>query len=234
MEVHIREQRGQTGALRHPVFGIDRVTINQHTALQEPHDQIKHPGITDAFSQQLNQVRVRHVIKEAFDVGVTDPVHFLPSDELTESGECLVAGSARPKAIGSVMEISFVDWLQDHRNSTLDNIVFHGRDAERTRFAIPFRDVTTQTRLGVVSATMQSRGEFLQILLKMLFVLFHAHVIDPARFTSFESAERVPEQLRSEQRVEVVENLLWRGFRAFGDAIQTIHNRRSATGCRWL
>ncbi len=105
-------------------------------------------------------------------------------------------------------------------------------DAQRTRLSIPFGNFFPQTGLGSVSSTVQSSFEIEQIFLQLLLILLNRHVIDPGRFPSFQSAKGIPQQLNGEQREDVVKRLPGMRFRASGDAIQAIHNRVSAAGCR--
>ena len=101
--------------------------------------------VGNPLTQQLKQPLVTDVIEKSAYVRVTDPVHFLRADDLTEHLECVVAGMTWAEAERNIAEVRFVDSLQDHHDRSLNDLVFHGSNPQRTRLAIPFRNVATQT-----------------------------------------------------------------------------------------
>ena len=115
------------------------------------------------FLQQLFQSLVTHVIKEAFDVRVADPVHFPRSDDPAQSRQRLVTRFPRAITVRGVVKVDFVDWLQDHHDRTLDQFVLHASDAQRSRFPIPFGDVLPQTWLGAIAAAVKAIEQVMQV-----------------------------------------------------------------------
>ena len=85
-----------------------------------------------------------HVVKEAFDIGVADPVRFTRRDDTSQSGQGIVTGLLGAITVRGVVKVHFVDPFQDHHNRALDKLVFHARDTKGTRFPIPLGDVLTQ------------------------------------------------------------------------------------------
>jgi hypothetical protein len=67
---------------------------------------------------------------------------------------------------------------------------------------------------------MKTLEKILQVGLQVLFVVFERDVINPRRLASFESAERMPQQLVVEEREEVIENRFRLRFRSLVDVIQ--------------
>jgi hypothetical protein len=118
------------------------------------------------------------------------------------------------------MEIGFINWLQDHHDRSLNNLVFHASDTQRSRLSIPFGNLFSQAGLGSVGTTVQSSFEIEQVRLQLLLVLLDRNVIDPGRFPSFQSAKGIPQQLNGEQREDVVKRFAGMRFRSRGDAIQ--------------
>ena len=78
----------------------------------------------------------------------------------------------------SVIEIDFVDLLQDHDDCSLNELVFHAGDPKRSRLSIPFRDVLTQAGLRSITAAMKTLKKIPQVVSQMCFVVFDRDVVD--------------------------------------------------------
>ena len=91
---------------------------------------------------------------------------------------------------------------------------------QRSRLAIPLGNVTAQTGVGPISATLQTPSQVAKVRHQIGFVVFHRHAVDTRRFVTFELAKGVPQQLDVEQVVEVVEHLVGLLASSLGDVVQ--------------
>ena len=131
------------------------------------------------------------------------------------------------------MEIDFVDLLQNHDDGSLDELIFHTRDAQWPRLPIAFRNVLTQAGLRSITAAMKTLKKILQVVPQVRFVVFKRDAINPRCLASLQSAECIPQQLFVEQREQVIENRVRLRFRSLVDVIQppasalknTVHRR---------
>ena len=68
--------RGETGSLRNSFLGGLTSALDHHARFKKSSNQCEQFWIADAYPQQFFQTLLTHIIKEAFDVRVTDPIHF--------------------------------------------------------------------------------------------------------------------------------------------------------------
>jgi hypothetical protein len=62
-------------------------------------NQAKYPSVGDAVLDELNQPFVRQMIEEATNVGIENPVHFLPHDPHPQRVQRLMLASPGPETI---------------------------------------------------------------------------------------------------------------------------------------
>jgi len=96
-----------------------------------------------------------------------------------------------------------------------------GCSGRATHRALPsLFDAILANRLRPIVAAVKSLKQVLQVSSQILLVVFKRDVIDSRCLASFQSAERMPDQLIVDQREEVVENRFWLRFRSLVDVIQ--------------
>jgi hypothetical protein len=65
-------------------------------------------------------VRVREMVKEAFNVGFHDPLRPIIGNDLSHSPPCIVRAAPRAKALRAVAKLRFPDCLQNATEAILD------------------------------------------------------------------------------------------------------------------
>ena len=76
---------------------------------------------------------------------------------------------------------------------------------------------------------MKSLKKILQIVPQARFIVFKRDTINSRCLASFQSAERMPQQLFVEQREQVIENRVRLRYRSLVDVIQPSYYRRSVS-----
>ena len=109
MQVDVRQQWRQNGALRCALFGRTDQPIFQDATLQHPDDQPNHAFVPNSVPQKLDHPFVVDRIKERFDVGlyhVGDPCLL---EGLTERIYTHVLAAPRSVSKAAVFEYGLVD-----------------------------------------------------------------------------------------------------------------------------
>lgn len=110
-------------------------------------------SVSNALGNTIENEVVRDVIEASLDVGVNDP--FEPVGmSLTESLNRLVRIAARTEAKRELREVRLEDGFKDGANHFLSDPVSDGGNAQRTKFAVPFRDEDPAQGRGVVAASV--------------------------------------------------------------------------------
>ena len=77
----------------------------------------------------------------------------------------------------------------------MHQLVFQAGDTKRSCLAVTLRNQLTQTRLGVIAASMETLKQILQILPQLFAVALQSDTVDSWCFSSFESEPGLPQQL---------------------------------------
>src|SRR6267142_4994416 len=84
MEVNIRKQRRCHRALRSSPLRFRPLPFFRYSSPQPLSDETKYPSIGDAMLDELQEPIVSNFIEKAPNVGVKNPIHFLPHDSHPE------------------------------------------------------------------------------------------------------------------------------------------------------
>jgi hypothetical protein len=91
-------------------------------------DEAKYPSISDAMLDELQEPIVSNFIEKAPNVGVKNPIHFLPHDSNPERIQRIMLASPGSEAIREPQKVLFVNLIQDCHHCVLDNLVLQRSD----------------------------------------------------------------------------------------------------------
>src|ERR1039458_700053 len=143
---------------------------------------------------KLNQPFVRQIIEKATNVGIENPVHFLPHGPHPERVQSVMLAAPGPEPIGEPQKILFVNLVEDRHYGLLDDLILQGCDAQGALPSIGFRDVGSLGRLRSVRPLMDSAMQVYQLLIQVRLVLFPRYPIHSGRSIPLQSEVTVPQQ----------------------------------------
>ena len=91
-------------------------------------------------------------IEKAPNVGIENPVHFLPGDSHPERIQRIVRASPRSEPIREPKKILFVNLIEDCHHCVLDDLVLQRSDPQRTLSSIRLGNVGSLRRLRSIRA----------------------------------------------------------------------------------
>src|SRR5690606_19055159 len=115
-------------------------TVLKHTCLQPLSDQAQHDTVLHSQTLNLAQLGVVQRAEEVTNVCFEHPATPHPHQSFPKSTKCAMRGSLRSEAVTTWQEVRLVDRLQNHRDTSLQHLVLVGRNPDRSRSPIPFRD----------------------------------------------------------------------------------------------
>jgi hypothetical protein len=118
------------------------------------------------------------VVKEAFDVGVQNPVHSLFGDRNVHRIKSLMLATLRPEAITETDEVFFVDALQNRADSMLDDLVLNRGDPQRPFSTVGLLNVHPLGRLRSESSAVNATVKIDNAIFQALLVFVPCHLID--------------------------------------------------------
>jgi hypothetical protein len=118
------------------------LSIFQNTRFQPAPDQTDQAWITDSMRDKSEDPIMIETPEEVPDVGVKYVVHLPTGDRHRQGVQRIVRPSSRSEPIREPEEILFVDGVEHHDASALDDLVLQGRDRQRPLSAIRLRYVS--------------------------------------------------------------------------------------------
>ena len=118
-----------------------------------------------------------------------------------------MATPARTKTVGEIVEILFVDLLQQHRHGLRYDLIDQGRNTERTElFSVPLGNPASNHRLGLIRPVDKSLVQYRQVRFQITLVLVPGDPINASGAVRFQAPERTFQHRHIEvvgQRVEL-------------------------------
>src|SRR5215469_3216666 len=93
--------------------------------------------------------------------------------------ECLMSTAVRSESKRYVVKVVLIDRLQEHHDGSLHNLVFKGRNTNRTCFALcSLRNMRPFDGRGFVRSRFHAFEKILQIFMKIFCILLARHIVD--------------------------------------------------------
>ena len=121
------------------------------------------------------------MIQEGHDVGLENPLHLAPMDNLIQGAHRVMRTASWPKALGALEKVLLVDGLQHLAHGVLDHLVLERRDANWPGRTLGLGDVHTSDRLMAIPLGLQPCVQILEIVLQVLPVCLLGDPIHPHR-----------------------------------------------------
>ena len=121
-------------------------------------DETQNPSVGNPVRDHPQQPLVVHRVKEATDVSIEHPVHVSRVDPHRQRVQRLVRVTIGSEPIREVLEVGFIDAIENVDRCPLDDLVFQHRDTDRPFPSIPFGDVHPCNRLRFVRSAPQPIG----------------------------------------------------------------------------
>src|SRR5437868_5789291 len=102
------------------------------------------------------------MIEKATNVGIENPVHFLPHDPHPQRVQRLMLASPSAETIGEPQKILFVNLIEDRHYGLLNDLILQGCDAQGTLPSVGFRNVGSLGRLRSIRPSMDSAMQVYQ------------------------------------------------------------------------
>ena len=138
--------------------GFD-AAIHADAGLQVAIDEPQQTGVRTATLQPRHQAVMIDPIKDGLQVHIHHPAVSCPDVRL-HFAHGLMRRTPKTKSVAVAVKVRFPLRRYDLRNGLLDEAVQDRRYAQRTGFAVPFRDFHTQHRLRAITASFQLRTDF--------------------------------------------------------------------------
>src|SRR5204863_151806 len=110
-------------------------------------------------------------IQEPPNVGVQHIVHLLPHQSHRKRVQCLMLAAPWSESIGKSQKVLLVDLIEDGHHGLLDDLIFHGRDAQRALSPVSFRNVDPSGWLRLIGAAVNPAVKILKSILQSEFIL---------------------------------------------------------------
>jgi hypothetical protein len=166
--------------LRHAGHRRPKLAVFHHTRFEPLPDQLQHPPIRDASSDQLHQLVVIDAAEVIADVGV-ERVMMLVA-ELAQGFECHQLTPLGPVAVRARKKVRLEDRFQHELRRHLDYAVSHRRDAQWPLLSVCLWNVPAQGRARPVLTCTQHHGDrFQEACDAVLFHLRDRLGIEPSR-----------------------------------------------------
>src|SRR6266480_1741313 len=94
-------------------------------------------------------------IQEPPNVGVQHIVHLLPHQSHRKRVQCLMLAAPWSESIGKSQKVLLIDLIEDGHHGLLDDLIFHGRDAQRALSPVKL----SECRSFWMAAPDRRRGE---------------------------------------------------------------------------
>src|ERR1039458_8564854 len=107
------------------------------------------------------------MIEKATNIGIENPVHFLPHDPHPQRVQRLMLTSPRPETIREPQKILFVNLVEDCHYGLLNDLILQGCNAQGTLPSIGFRNVGSLGRLRSIRPPMDSAMQLRQLLIQV-------------------------------------------------------------------
>jgi hypothetical protein len=120
-----------------------------HASREKLTDNAQDVAVSDALCDAIEDEIVGDVVEESVDVGINHPFETVDVSR-AESLNRLVSVTARTEAKRELREVRLEEGFEKRANQLLSHPVSDRRDAQRTKFAIPFRDEDPTERGGAV------------------------------------------------------------------------------------
>ena len=149
--------------------GREQTTIDV-ARLENTPEQIDKPSVPDTPPHAFQKPPVMDRIKVARQVTFDDPAALRIGTILKlrlHATNSMMHAAFRPEAMGVAMEIAFPDRLHGHQHCTLNNTVRQGRNTQRSRLAIGFRDIDPFDRLRAIGALHMIGPKIIQMLVQI-------------------------------------------------------------------
>jgi site-specific DNA recombinase len=171
--------RSHHAALRGSGVWVAHAPVLHHTRLQPFTDQAQQHTVTHPKLEKRPQVAMIQMIKELPDVHLQDPASPTALHLVSEGLQRLVRRSSAAEAVRAVQEVLFVEWLQQHDDRPLENLVLQGRDSERASLGgrAAFRNVHSSHGRSAVRAGLRAVEQALEIALQVALVFFRGHSV---------------------------------------------------------
>jgi len=151
VEDDIRQERRNHPTLRSASGGGAKLQSLHHARREKLVENAQDVAVRNTLGDAIENKVMRDVIEERLDVGVHNPFVSIGMSR-AESLNRLVSVTARTEAKRELREVRLEEGFEKRANHLLCHPVSDSGDAQRTKFAIPFRDEDPTQGSGVVAA----------------------------------------------------------------------------------
>ena len=149
-------------ALRRTCLRIRPFAFLHYSGLQPFLDQAQNARIGDAMLHELHQPPFVEIVEKASDVGVQNVVHLLLQERVRQRIQRVMLAAPRAKTIREAKKVLLIDLIEDGSHGVLDELIFQGRDSERTLPSIFFLYVHSSRRQRSIRSAMNPAMEINQ------------------------------------------------------------------------
>lgn len=194
VKIDVGEDRADARSLRGTGGRFLEHAIFQNAGLQPEAHKPQNAGVGDPVSEHPLHPGVVNAPEEVADVRVNDPVHPPAHDGPVNRPQRIVGAASGAEPERAIVEVDLIDRAEDLSHSTLDDLVFECRDAERPPAAIGLRDICPPDRVRSVAASLQAAPEGLEPRTQVPLVFRYCHPIHAGRRPPSLSSKRAFER----------------------------------------
>lgn len=218
----IRQERRNDAALRSARRGGAEVPPLHHASREKFTDDAQDIAVSDALGDAIEDEVMGDVVEEGLDVSIHDPFE-TGGMSRADSLDCLVSITARTEAKRELREMRLEEGFENGTNHLLSDAVSDRGDAQRAKFAIPFRNEDPTEGGGVVAViVLEVEHQGGKIVVEIGFKSANADLVHPGSAAiAFDGKKSAEHSVEINQTGEGV------GFRRLGGQ-ETFH---TATRC---
>src|ERR1700704_4911063 len=189
MEVNGRQERTDDRTLWRPFLRLDHAPIFEHACRQPFGNQPDNPTVANPMLDEPDQPFPADLVEKGLDVTIEHPVDPPLPDPKRERIQRLMLAAFRSETVAEAQEFRLIDRRQNCHHRSLDNLVLHGRDAERTLSAICLWNILPERRQRSIRPCVDTRMQVPEVCLKVFCVLNPRHLVDTRRCSPLQAEE---------------------------------------------
>jgi hypothetical protein len=180
VEDNIRQERRNDPALRSARSGGEKSAPIHDASGEKPTDDAQDIAVCHAFGDTIEDQVMGDVIEESLNISINDPFETCGMSRANSLNR-LMSTTTRTEAKRELREMRLKDGFEKSTNDFLSDPVSDGGDAQRTKFAFPFRDVDPAQRGGAVATfVFEIEHQVDKIVVETGFKCTDANFINPS------------------------------------------------------